>query len=106
MGEKYTREKSRGKTNWIQERLDRGFANHGWQGLFPMAEMQVIDVATSDHLILFLQLNKKVYEPKGHRFRFENIWLREKECINVVRNGWEQARELDVTGKIRVCAEK
>lgn len=27
VGEKFTWEKSRGKVNWVQERLDRGFAN-------------------------------------------------------------------------------
>ncbi|XP_017251667.1 uncharacterized protein LOC108222250 [Daucus carota subsp. sativus] len=106
VGEKYTWEKSRGQPNWIQERLDRGFANHRWQSLFPLAEMQVIEVSMSDHLPLFLQLNKKAYEPKGYRFRFENIWLREKECVNVVRNGWELAGGMDITGKIRLCAEK
>ncbi|KAL8089304.1 hypothetical protein AgCh_038925 [Apium graveolens] len=66
-----------------------------------LLEVQVIEVATSDHLPLFLSLNKKVYEAKGHRFRFENIWLREKECMNVVRNGWDLARGMDVTGKIQ-----
>ncbi|XP_074369678.1 uncharacterized protein LOC141711143 [Apium graveolens] len=106
VGEKYTWERSRGKPNWIQERLDRGFADQRWQTLFPLAEVLVIEVATSDHLPLFLSLNKKVYEAKGHRFRFENIWLREKECMNVVRNGWDLARGMDVTGKIQVCAEK
>lgn len=66
----------------------------------------MIEVATSDHLPLFLQLNRKVYEPQGHRFRFENVWLREKECLNVVRNGWDRAVGMDIMSKIRLCAEK
>lgn len=64
MGEKFTWEKSRGHHNWIQERLDRGVANHGWRELFLLAEVQVIEVAISDHLPLHLQLNRQTYVPK------------------------------------------
>ncbi|XP_074323748.1 uncharacterized protein LOC141660660 [Apium graveolens] len=102
-GEKYTWEKSRGQENWIQESLDRGVANDGWSNLFPAAEVQVIEVATSDHLPLFLQLNKQVYVPKGKRFKFENIWIREHECRNIVKNGWEVSVGRDIVEKIRIC---
>lgn len=91
VGEKFTWEKSRGAYNWVQERLDRGLANQDWCQLFPSAEVQVVEVATSDHLPLFLHLNKQVYQRRERRFRFENTWLREKECSQVVRNGWEEA---------------
>lgn len=66
VGENYTREKSRGQHNWIQERLDRGVANHAWSELFPSAKVQVIEVATLDHLPLYLQLNRQTYIPKRH----------------------------------------
>lgn len=79
------------KYNWIQERLDRGLANQGWRDLFPLAVVKVFEVATSDHLPLHLQLNKQVYVLKEKCFRFENIWLREKDCKTVVKNGWENA---------------
>lgn len=63
----------------------------------------MIEVTTSDHLPLYLHLNKQVYVPKQKRFRFENVWLREQECRNIVRNGWEIGTELDIIGKIRLC---
>lgn len=44
------------------------------------AEIRVIEVATSDHLPIHLDLNRQVYVPRGHRFHFENVWLREHEC--------------------------
>lgn len=50
VGEKYTWEKSRGRVNWMRERLDRAFANHEWRELFLDAEMRVLEVTTSDHL--------------------------------------------------------
>lgn len=86
VGEKFTWEKFRGKYNWIQERSDRALDNEDWRRIFPEAEVQVIEVSTSDHLPLFLHLRKQVYMPKRQRFHFENTWLREDECNNVVKN--------------------
>ncbi|XP_074323202.1 uncharacterized protein LOC141660140 [Apium graveolens] len=63
MGEQFTWERSRGKHNWVQKRLDRGLANQEW-------------------------------------FRFENQWLREKECENIVKNGWNEAQGLKIMEKI------
>lgn len=58
IGEKFTWERSRGQHNWVQERLDRGLPTQEWCQLFPSAEVRVIEVATSDHLPIFLHLNK------------------------------------------------
>lgn len=58
VGSKFTWKKSRGGDAWVQERLDRGLSNQGWRDLFPEAEVLVLDVSTSDHYPLFLQLNK------------------------------------------------
>lgn len=106
VGEKYTWERSRGKSNWVQERLDRGLANQEWLNLFPAAEVRVLEVATSDHLPIFLQLNKQVYVPKPKRFRFENLWLREKDCLNVVKNSWSIMRGRGIMDKIGMCCTK
>lgn len=99
-GSKFTWEKSRGMEIWIQERLDRGFTNHDWRGLFPHAEVKVIEVSTSDHFPLLLQLNSQVYVPKTKSFRFENIWIREAECLNVVKNSWENHESGNIKEKI------
>lgn len=104
MGDKYTWEKSRGKPNWIQERLDRGLANHAWCNLFPHAEIQTLEVAMSDHLPFYLQLNKQVYRPKERRFKFENLWLRESDCEGVIRNGWSEAEGMGIVDKVKVCS--
>lgn len=74
MGEKYTWERSRGTDRWIQERLDRGLATNDWIDLFPSAEVRVIEVSTSEHLPLCLQVNRRVYVPKGRTFKFEKIF--------------------------------
>ncbi|KAL8089279.1 hypothetical protein AgCh_038904 [Apium graveolens] len=70
VGEKFTWERSRGASRWIQERLDRALATQDWINMFPQSEVHVLEVATSDHLPLFLQLNKK------------NLWQDILERIN------------------------
>ncbi|XP_074327490.1 uncharacterized protein LOC141665403 [Apium graveolens] len=84
-GEKYTWQRSRETYRWIQERLDMGMANKSWIDLFPNAEVRVLEGSTSDHLPLYLQLNKRVYVPKSRRFKFENMWIREQECRNIIQ---------------------
>lgn len=78
-------------------------ATDSWCNLFPMAEVQVIEMTTSDHLPLLLQINKQVYAPKERKFKFENVWIWERECKNIVKNGWEVASGSDIVEKIRVC---
>ncbi|XP_074371315.1 uncharacterized protein LOC141712322 [Apium graveolens] len=103
VGEKYTWERSRGIENWVQERLDRGLANQEWCNIFPAAEVRVLEIATSDHLPLYLQLNKQVYVPRNKRFKFENVWLREKECFWLVKNSWESMEGKHIIDKISYC---
>lgn len=84
----------------MQERLDRGFANYHWRELFPLAEVRIGEVTTSDHVPLHLTMNTKVYVPKKKRFRFENVWIKEQECLNVVKNSWEYTEGKDILDKI------
>lgn len=71
--------------------------------MFPDAEVNVLEVTTSDHMPLYLHLNRTVYVPKERRFRFENTWLREKECVNVVKKSWEVTAERDIIDKLNYC---
>lgn len=103
VGERFTWEKSRGTDKWVQEHLDRGFATQAWCILFPEAEIRVLDVTTSDHLPLHLQLNKRVYVPRGKRFKFENVWLKEKDCLNVVRDSWSSTAGREILDRINFC---
>ncbi|XP_074327069.1 uncharacterized protein LOC141665009 [Apium graveolens] len=83
-----------------------GLANQEWGSLFPTAEIQVPNVAPSDHLPLHLQLNKRVYVPKERRFRFENVWVKEKECLNLVKQSWESTEGEELIDKIKYCCMK
>lgn len=102
-GEQFTWEKFRGTDKWVQERLDRGLATQTWINIFPAAIVKVIDVSTSDHFPLLLELNKKVYVPKCKRFQFDNMWVREKDCYNLVKECWDSEVCGDIVNKINRC---
>lgn len=105
-GSEFTWERFRGTTAWIQERLDRCMANQEWRGMFPLAEVKVLEVSTSDHLPLFLDLNRKIYVPKMKRFKFENIWIREDQCLKVIQESWGQAEGQSILQKMEYCCLK
>lgn len=105
-GEQFTWEKSRGTDNWVQERLDRGLATQTWIDMFPDAVVKVIEMSTSDHLPLFLDLNRKVYVQKRKRFRFENIWIREKDCYNLINECWHEDGHGNIIDKMTRCCIK
>lgn len=71
--------------------------------MFPLAEVNVLDVSTSDHLPLNLRLNRKMYVPKPHSFRFEDMWLREKDCLHIIQNCWEERMGCSITDKLQYC---
>lgn len=104
--EQFTWERGRGQHNWVQERLDKGVATQSWCDLFPLTEVQSIEVTTSYHLPLFLNLMKQVYVPRAKRFKFENTWIREQDCRGVVKQGWESAGCDTILEKIRSCGSK
>lgn len=81
----FTWERARGTHRWVQERLDRGLATVSWIDMFPNAEVKVLEVSTSDHKPLVLNLNKQIFMPRRGRFRFENIWISEQECRSIIQ---------------------
>lgn len=90
---------------WVQERLDRGMANNEWMNWFPR-EVRVLEVSTSDHLPLYICLNRQVYRPRERRFRFENSWIKESDCRNIIHQCWNMEGLDDIVEKmVRCCAK-
>ncbi|XP_074369753.1 uncharacterized protein LOC141711250 [Apium graveolens] len=105
-GSAYTWERSRGTVRWIQEKLDRGLANHEWRNMFSTAEVRVLEVSTSDHLPLYLELNRTMYTPKVRCFKFENVWIREDECKKVIQESWGYVEGRSIMEKMEYCCLK
>lgn len=91
---------------WVQERLDRGLATKAWCELFPDAEVHVLEMSTSDHMPLVLNLHKQVYVQKRSRFRFENMWVKESECRSIVQTCWNEEGTTDLMEKMLRCCAK
>lgn len=102
-GDIFTWERSRGQQAWVQERLDRGMATSSWMEMFPLAEVKVLEVTTSDHLPLLVQLHRKVYVQRSRRFKFENMWIEERECRNIVQSCWREGDTSNLMEKKSRC---
>ena len=102
MGYSYTWEKSRGSQIFVEENLDRALALSTWHSAFANAYVQNEEATSSDHSAICLQLgnSKAPYSP---RFRFENAWIREEECRNVITKCWKRHRGGDILNQIYAC---
>lgn len=100
----FTWERGRGTVRWVQEKLDRVFVNEEWQRLFPTNKVQNLIAPTSDHSAIFLQVSVWRQVPNGYRFRFENSWLKEERCSEIVADCWAKNEGRDIADKIESCA--
>lgn len=81
-------------------------ANDDWKSWFSSAEVQVLEVLTSDHLPFCVCLNKHVYIPRERRFCFENSWIKKNECRSTIQNCWNIEGMDDILEKmVRYCAK-
>lgn len=83
-GYPFTWERGTSIVRWVEEKLDRVFVNDRWRDQFPLCKVQNLVAPTSDHSALYFQV--QVWRPATRRvrFRFENSWLREKRCGEIV----------------------
>lgn len=103
-GRFFTWEKGRGTENWVEERLDRAVADAAWCTLYPHAVVHNLDVITSDHFAIFLDLEKPRVRRRKRMFMFENAWLADSGCKDVVKHSWEKAGNRAIPEKLEVCA--
>ena len=64
-----------------------------------------IKASESDHLPIFLDPRFKQNLYRHKRFRFENVWLREPDCGEVVQRSWDNTAGQTVHQKIKVCGQ-
>lgn len=103
-GYQFTWERGRGTANWIEEKLDRILVNDTWMSIFGAAHACSVICGYSDHMPLFLTPVRTVYEAKKSRFMFENSWVGEDRCREIVEQSWGATFGLDVMSKLEVCA--
>uniref|UniRef100_A0A803MV91 CCHC-type domain-containing protein n=1 Tax=Chenopodium quinoa TaxID=63459 RepID=A0A803MV91_CHEQI len=94
MGHDYTWTDNTGGEGNVQGRLDRFFANKEWCALFSRSFVSHLSKRKSDHLPLLFCISEGVGKPKKKKlntkkhYKFEEMWLRDEMCGDIVANVW------------------
>ncbi|KAK6152957.1 hypothetical protein DH2020_012596 [Rehmannia glutinosa] len=88
-------------------RLDRAISNPGWKDLFPWSRVRHIPSFSSDHSLIHIQIrNRDPSAYRGHKrrpFRFEALWVRVKDCEEIIKNCWDNTTG-PLPDKLRDCS--
>ncbi|XP_074352235.1 uncharacterized protein LOC141691391 [Apium graveolens] len=99
-GGDFTWEKSKGTTNWVQERLDRCFASSDWWSRFSLCTLTIFYAIVSDHEPIKLELVNTKIPSNQFRFRFENTWLKESSFHEEVSSFWHNLPPMHLLPKL------
>ena len=93
-GSRYTWINRREINNLIQERIDRVFMNPSWCLLYPNAKVSHLTRCHSDNCPILLETNpsRQLHLPRP--FKFQSFWLSDPSFPNVVKQAWQQLRNL------------
>lgn len=103
----YTRERSRGTTNWIETRMGRAMTNNLWLKLFSLTKLYNLEGSPSHHGLIFLDTRKSLVQRVDMKhFRFENAWLTEPLCFQLVKDNCEYTNLVDFDKKSKSVGKK
>lgn len=98
---------SDGHTIW--ERLDRSFANSDWLLCFRGSTTHHLNSSTSNHSPLLILPDGLESTIPSKLFRFKEIWLVEKGCIDIVQFEWSKHKGSNpasgIVSKIEKCGK-
>lgn len=104
IGHQFTWKRGRGKPEWTEVRLDRALVTQDWMNLFPMANLFNLEGSNSDHSPIFLVPKKREANRGINTFRFENAWLLEPMCQQLVSAHWQEDEGVDIQSKVKACS--
>lgn len=104
-GHQFTWEKGRNSDHWVEIRLDRVLANTQWLDLFDGAKVYNLEGSPSDHSPLLLCPEVQQRANKKRSFRFENAWLTEPMCFQIIKECWKEESNDNVMQKLNRCAD-
>ena len=99
----FTWERARGTDKWVEEMLDRAFASEEWIHRFKKVKVYILDSSCSDHLPILLDPSPTQPIWRQNRFHFENSWLREADCSDVIRDSWSSYTGDSIQHRIMLC---
>lgn len=92
-GYQFTWERGYGTSKWIEVRLDRALVSGNFIQHFGEMKLTNLEISTSDHTPIFFEPVVLLRTNHVKRFRFENAWLREPMCLEIVRETWSKYGE-------------
>ncbi|XP_030497973.2 uncharacterized protein LOC115713626 [Cannabis sativa] len=105
-GYPFTWERGRGTSSWIEVCLDRGLADLAWLQIFSSTKLYNLEISTSDHSPILLELFTTAVQQRVTRFRLENAWLRELLCYQLIKDFWDGCGDVEVQQKIQRCGQR
>lgn len=110
VGSQFTWQKHFADGHSIWERLDRALANNEWMLRFAESRVYHLSVTSSDHSPLWIRPKGLDLPRIAKPFRFEEMWLSDKGCTEVVEAVWSSQEGLDpnvrVVQKIEKCGKE
>ena len=88
VGNRFTWSKHFTDGHFIWERLDRGVVNASWFLKFPGTIVHHLHCTSSDHMPLYINLLGLEVPSRRKLFRFEEMWLSDEHCGEVVKASW------------------
>lgn len=105
IGHQFTWERGRNTSHWTEVRMDRVLANPSWVDIFHTAKLYNMEGSPSDHSPLLLIPEVAHKGVRKRHFKFENAWLTEPMCFQIVKSYWEEEDNSNVLQKLKCCAE-
>ncbi|KAM6588352.1 uncharacterized protein LOC133038470 [Cannabis sativa] len=93
-GDRFTWHNNHSQTSNVKERLDYGFTNTFWADSFITQPVSHLDFFGSDHraLLFSVAIPNVQSQPRfKSRFRFEQIWLQEEKCHDIILEQWKNS---------------
>ncbi|GLT94943.1 hypothetical protein SLE2022_126540 [Rubroshorea leprosula] len=91
----------------MEEKLDRSLATPNWRALFPRAKVRLLPPLSSDHSPLWITLDSH-YKRRNRcrrRFRFEDMWLQDPRCTEIIKSSWNALHFDHVQQRLKQCME-
>lgn len=93
LGGWYTWTNNRRSADVVWERLDRAFGNQAILNQFPTAHCNALTLYASDHSPILINLWNTSDIKRKKCFMFENLWLKEPKCHEIVHYHWISPRQ-------------
>ncbi|XP_074351933.1 uncharacterized protein LOC141691089 [Apium graveolens] len=104
-GYPYTWERGHGTDRWVEIRLDRALVSTSWSDIFKDAMLVDLKCSTSNHCPILLEPKTVMNVTRNRKLKFENAWLREPVCRQIVQDSWNRHQYASLYEKTSTCLE-